>query len=97
MVGQSLFSNTNSKEKKCLTIDTREVNELCPGSLELLITTEKNIFFILIEIKATHISHLFNQDGYDLTHLLDFLLLKQILIISSLSIKASTSTSIIQF
>ena len=76
MVGQSLFSNTNSKEKKCLTIDTREVNELCPGSLELLMTTEKNIFFILIEIKATHISHLFNQDGYDLTHLLDFLLLK---------------------
>ena len=97
MVGQSLFSNTNSKEKKCLTIDTREVNELGPGKFRISAHKGEEQVCYFNRNKSDIISHLFNQNAYDLTHLLGFLLLKQILIISSLSIKASTSTSIIQF
>ena len=71
---------------------------LVQESLELLPTVGKSKFVILIEIKATHISHFFNQNGYGrLIYLLDFPLLKQILIILSLPIKVLTLTLTIRF
>ena len=47
------FQISNSKEKKCLTIDTREVNELGPGKFRTSADDGEE------QTKATHILHRF--------------------------------------
>ena len=48
-INRLYFQISNSKEKKCLTIDTTEVSELGPGKFR---TSADNYFIILTEIKA---------------------------------------------
>ena len=48
-INRLYFQISNSKEKKCLTIDTKEVSELGPGKFR---TSADNYFIILTEIKA---------------------------------------------
>ena len=55
------FQISNSKEKKCLTIDTREVNELGPGKFRTSADDGEE------QTKATHILHRFLPNGYEMT------------------------------
>ena len=77
------FQISNYKEKKCLTIGTREVNDLGLQNLERLLTTAKWKPVILMETKVTLILIFFNQNGYYLKNKSDFLLLHLILFVLS--------------
>ena len=60
------FQISNSKEKKCLTIDTRDVNELGPENLGHLPTTEKNRPAISTETEVKPILIPFSQNVHKL-------------------------------
>ena len=78
------FQISNSKEKKCLTIDTRDVNELGSGeNLEHQPTTSKSRPVILIETRVIPILLLILLNGFNQKNCL-FLLLKSTLISTSL-------------
>ena len=77
------FQISNSKEKKCLTIDTREVNDLGPGKFRTSADNGEVKLVILIETKATLISIFFNKRAFRQDNPSDFLLLNQILIVLS--------------
>ena len=77
------FQISISKEKKCLTIDTREVNDLGPGKFRTSADNGEVKLVILIETKATLISIFFNKRAFRQDNPSDFLLLNQILIVLS--------------
>ena len=60
------FQISNSKEKKCLTIDTRDVNETLTAQENLghQLITEKSRLAILTKTKVTPISLPFLQNGH---------------------------------
>lgn len=59
------FQISNLKEKKCLTVDTREVNDLGRENLEPLKKTVKSRLAISIGTRATPISAFTSPKGYD--------------------------------
>ena len=77
------FQISISKEKKCLTIDTREVNDLGPGKFRTSADNGEVKLVILIETKATLISIFLNKRAFRQDNPSDFLLLNQILIVLS--------------
>ena len=53
------FDIQTSKEKQCLTTDTRPINGLSPGKFGTSADNGKNRFAIIIEVEVTHILILF--------------------------------------
>ena len=50
------YEISNSREKKCLTVDTRDINEFGPGKFRTLPKMESDKPVILTRIIVTHIS-----------------------------------------
>ena len=91
------FQISNAKEKKCLTIDTREVNELGPGKFRTSVDNgEEEICYFNRNKSDTHFTS-FQSKRIRSDSSIRFSIVKANSDYSSLSIKASVSTSIIQF